>query len=161
MRLKLKVQTQRRHKNGAAIAIVAWVFHILKTEGRVGTAPGVQGVISFEGIFTAIVEMTVAQEKPQASERKVLLMVAGNSIGDEGQASAIKLPAPTPAIGAEAELDGSVDLGVGVGLVASLVPAPAFVCQATDCRSAPCPLSASGCARQRPVRRRRRFARQP
>jgi beta-glucosidase len=39
--LELQVQAQRRHQDGAAVAIVARMVHILKSERRVRAAPGV------------------------------------------------------------------------------------------------------------------------
>src|SRR5260370_1893418 len=98
---------------------------ILKPEGRVGAEPRVQCVVRFDDIFAAIVETAVPQDKPEAAKSEILLVVARDSVGHEGEAGAIEPSAPAHSTGPEAEQDGFVRLGVGVRLVAALVPAPA------------------------------------
>src|SRR5579859_3027464 len=98
---------------------------VLKAEGGIGAAPDVQGVIGFENIFTAVVEAAVAQKKADATEGQVLLMVARDAIGDEGEAGAIEFAVPALAAGAQADERGLVVLGVSEGFVAAFIPAPA------------------------------------
>src|SRR5260370_21818591 len=101
------------------------MVHKLKPEGRVGAAPRVQCVVRFDDIFAAIVETAVAQDNHEAAKSEILLVVARDSVGHEGEAGAIEPSAPAHSTGPEAEQDGFVDFGVGVRFVAALVPAPA------------------------------------
>src|SRR5258708_40021202 len=96
---KLQVQTQRRYQDGAAVAIVARMVHILKSDRRISAAPDVQCVIRFEDIFAAVIEAAVPQKKPEAGKGEGLLMVARDSDGDDGQAGTIEFPLPENAAG--------------------------------------------------------------
>src|SRR5260370_1565775 len=98
---------------------------ILKSKRRVGAATGVQRVVRFDDIFAAIIETAVPQDKPEAAKSEILLVVARDSVGHEGEAGAIEPSAPAHSTGPEAEQDGFVRLGVGVRFLAALVPAPA------------------------------------
>src|SRR5260370_14477483 len=98
---------------------------ILKPNGGISDAPGVQGVVGFDDIFAAVVEAAVAEKKAEASEGQILLVVARDSIGDERQAGAIDFAAPSFAAGAHAEQGGCVDFGIRRGFVARFLPAPA------------------------------------
>ncbi len=84
-----------------------------------------QCVVRFDDIFAAIVETAVPQDKPEAAKSEILLVVARDSVGHEGEAGAIEPSAPAHSTGPEAEQDGFVRLGVGVRFLAALVPAPA------------------------------------
>jgi hypothetical protein len=57
--LELEVQAQRRHQDGAAVAIVAGIDYVLKPEGSVSAAPDVQRVVRFDYILAAIIEAAI------------------------------------------------------------------------------------------------------
>src|SRR6476660_2312631 len=124
-RLKLEVESQRRHNHRAAIAVVAGVVDILETRGRINAAPNVQGVVHLYDIFAAIVETAITQQKSRAAEREIFLMIPRNAVGNKGDAGAIQCSSPSPTVCRYPDLRGLVHFGVGVRFVPTFVPAPA------------------------------------
>jgi hypothetical protein len=52
---------ERRHQNGAAIAVITWVNDMLQAWGQIDSAPHMRGVVSLKNIFAAVAEMTIPQ----------------------------------------------------------------------------------------------------
>src|ERR1700676_540290 len=88
------MQAEGWGKHGAAVAIVARVADVLRIDGSEKTAPHVQRVVTFQNILAPIIQVAVAEDKAEAAEGQVLLMVARNSIGNEGQARTVQLSFP-------------------------------------------------------------------
>jgi hypothetical protein len=58
--LEFHVGAEGADEDGAAVAVVTGVDNVLGAGGDVKAAPDVQRVISFENVFTAVVELAIA-----------------------------------------------------------------------------------------------------
>src|SRR5450432_4209084 len=83
------------------------------------------GVIGLLDRLAAIVEPSVAQQEAISAQCQILLVVAGNSVGDNDRAGAIKFSAPAAAGGSRTELHSAVHFRIGVRLVTTFIPSPA------------------------------------
>ncbi len=122
---EVDVHAHRFNQHRAAILVVAGVVDVLEIERVIDAAPGVQVVVALQNVFAGVVQFAVAEEKAEAAELQVVLMIFFDGVGDEGQAELVVGARPRAAGVVAAERDGLVDLGVGVGLVLAFVPADA------------------------------------
>src|SRR5882757_3495026 len=97
----------------------------LQVEGIVEAAPGVVVVVALEDVLAGVVQVAVAEQEALATELQIGLVIFGDGVGDDTQADLVVGARPGAAGVVAAELEGLVDLGVGVGLVLTLVPAEA------------------------------------
>ncbi len=100
---------------------------MLKIEQGEDAAPNLNGVVRFENILAAVIEAAVAKEKSVASEGEIFLVVAGNAVGNEGDARAIQFSLPAAGVERQAKRVGLIDFCVCVGFVAAFIPAPTAV----------------------------------
>src|SRR5580658_5278 len=63
-----------------AIAVIAGVVDMLHIQRIKQPAPGMPVVIALDDILAPIIQVAVAQQKPQSAELQVLLMVAFNGV---------------------------------------------------------------------------------
>ena len=83
---------ERGHKHRTAVAIVTRIGDALQTRSHIEAAPDVGCVIALNDIFAAIMQRTVTQQETQSSVCQVVLVIPGNSAGDQGHTRAV-LPA--------------------------------------------------------------------
>ncbi len=82
-------------------------------------------IVTFDDILATVFEVSVTEQKAQASVVEVVLVISLDGIGDEGEANLIDgaMPAGAGIIGAY--LKGLVHFGVGEGFMLALVPTEA------------------------------------
>src|SRR5438270_14068703 len=69
--------------------------------------------------------MSIAQEEPESSGRKIVLMILLNGVADECDTCPVLCTVPPRAVGGDALIEGLLDLGVGEGFGFAVVPAEA------------------------------------
>src|SRR5277367_4896128 len=122
--LKLNMQAQSRDEHRPAVAVVAGIIDMLQTERGINSAPGVQRVKRFDNVFPAVIQTAVSQKEAIATESEILLMDAGDSVGDKSKARAVPFAMPRFSVEADADFRRLVRFGVHVGLVLTFVPSP-------------------------------------
>ena len=102
------------------------MIDVLKSERRIKSAPHVHRVKHFDDVFSPVIQMAIAEQKSQAAQRQIFLVIARNAVGNKSEPGAIVpfCPQPFP-LRPGAEFDGVVDFGVRVGLMLAFVPSPA------------------------------------
>ena len=86
------MRPERRNYGRPAIPVISRIIDMLHAWRNVNPAPDVRGVIRLENIFAPVIQIPIAQQKTQASQPQLLLMVLANSIRDNRHASTV-LPA--------------------------------------------------------------------
>src|ERR1700722_10802935 len=84
-----------------------------------------QSVIGFLSGFAPVIETAIAQQKAVAAQRQIFLVISRNSVRNKNGPGAVEFSAPALSGRSSAQLHGAIYFGVGVGLMASFVPAPA------------------------------------
>src|SRR3974390_2570388 len=98
---------------------------MLHIDGVEETAPSMPVVVPFHDVFAPISEIAVSKQKTKPPIMQIVLMIALDRIGDHHQAGLVFIAMPPVSGVVAAGLNGLVHLGVGKGLVLSLVPAEA------------------------------------
>ena len=88
------MEADTRSEHGAAVAVVARIVDVLQVEPGGDSAPHVRVVVSLDNIFAAVVQPAVTEQKAQASEGQIFLMVGGNAIRNEYAAQLVLPPMP-------------------------------------------------------------------
>src|ERR1700683_190319 len=122
---KFQVQKDGGDQHRPAIAIVARVVDALEAHGRKHSAPSMEGVIGLDDIFAAVIQAAIAEQKSQATECQVFLVVAGDAVRDHGYTRAIEIATPARATCAQPKFKCLVIFRVGIGFVLTFVPTPA------------------------------------
>src|ERR1700688_3033318 len=84
-----------------------------------------QRIIGFLNGFAPVIETAIAQQKAVAAQRQIFLVISRNSVRNKNDPGAVEFSAPALSGGSSAQLHGAIYFGVGVGLMAAFVPAPA------------------------------------
>src|SRR5665213_1883904 len=118
------------HKYWAAVLVVARVVNELAVERVIQPTPRMNGVVALEDVLARVVQLAVSQQKAQAAQLQILLMIALNGVGDEGEAEFVVRTVwqAEEAIRKRivaAELDGLIDLGVCEAFMLAFIPAEA------------------------------------
>ena len=84
-----------------------------------------QGVVGFDDILAAVVEIAVAKNEAETAKVQIILVVAFDGVGDNRQSYFVggSMPACRDVVGTD--LYGLVHFSVGVGFVLSFVPTEA------------------------------------
>ena len=85
---------ERGHQHRAAVAIVAGIDDVLQAGREVDAAPDVDGVISLQNIFAAVVELAIAEEKAEAAIGQVGLVILLDGVRDKRESGAILFAMP-------------------------------------------------------------------
>src|ERR1700731_1809279 len=84
-----------------------------------------QSIIGFLNDLAPVIETAIAQQKAVAPQRQIFLVISRNSIRNKSYTRAVEFSTPALSGGSSAQLHGAIYFGVGVGLMAAFVPAPA------------------------------------
>ncbi len=84
-----------------------------------------ESVIGFLNGFAPVIETAIAQQKAVAAQRQIFLVISRNSVRNKNDPGAVEFSAPALSGCSNAQLHGAIYFGVGVGLTAAFVPAPA------------------------------------
>ena len=80
------MHANRLNERRTTIAVVTRMRDVLQVERIVDTAPRMQVVIALKDVLAAVVQVAVAEEKAQAAQPQVRLMIFFDGVGDEGNA---------------------------------------------------------------------------
>src|SRR5215475_529060 len=81
--LELQVNSGRGHERRPAIAVVAGIIDVLQIESSKQTPPDVGVVVRFLDIFSAVVQVSVAQQESLPSKPEVALVIRLDRVRDE------------------------------------------------------------------------------
>ena len=114
---------QRRDQRRAAVFVVAGVVDKLCVQRIINAAPSMKVVITLQDVLACIVQIAVAKQKAQATEAKVVLVIALDRVGYEGNADLVVRTRERAAEIVSTKSNRLIDLGVCVRFMLSLVPA--------------------------------------
>ena len=77
----MEAEAGRQH--WTAVAVVAGIVDVLNVEASEDSAPYMRVVVTLDDIFPAVVQRAVAEQKAQASEGQIFLMIGGNAVRNE------------------------------------------------------------------------------
>src|SRR5258708_4955441 len=83
-----------------------------------------QCVVGLNNTFAPVIQAPVAQKKTGSAQRKVLLVIARDSVRNKNQPRAVKFSAPSPAVATNSDWRRLVHSRVGKRLVLAIVPSP-------------------------------------
>jgi hypothetical protein len=116
------MRANRENLHRPAILVVAGMGDELCVERCKESTPVMRRVIAFENVLAGIVQPPVAEQEAESAEREVLLVVALDGVGDTGEADLVIGPRPAVAGEVRTQLEGLIDLRVGIAFVLALVP---------------------------------------
>src|SRR5260370_24128075 len=122
--LELQMQAQRRHDYRSAVPVISGIVNVLQAERRINPSPHVECVVGLDDIFTPVTQPPVAQQKAQATEREVLLMVSRDAVRIKYQTGAVEFSMPRLAVDAGADLHGLVHFRIRARFMPAFVPSP-------------------------------------
>src|SRR5216683_667247 len=122
--LELQMQAQRRHDYRSAVPVISGIVNVLQAKRRINTPPDMKRVITFDDVLAPVVQASFAQQKAQAAQREVLLMVPRDAVRIKYQTGAVEFPVPRLAVDAGAELHCLVHFRIRERFMPALVPSP-------------------------------------
>ena len=111
--LELQMQPRSRHPDWATDLVVAGIIDVLNIEGEEDASPDVCGVVAFPDGFPPVSQPSVSQKEPEPTQGQIFLVVAGDSVANEGGADLVVPAAPFRPAKIAAEGDCLVIFGVG------------------------------------------------
>jgi len=106
------VKAQAGHKDGTASLVIAGIIEVLQIDRGKKAAPHVRGVESLLDLLGTVSQAAIAQQKTEASERKIFLMRGNDSVCDKDEPGAVVVAMPSRSVKEAADLAGAVHLGV-------------------------------------------------
>ena len=91
---EVHVRPHRPDPRGTTVTVIAGVIDVLHIDRVEHAAPGMPVVIAFDNILPPVVEISIAQQESQSAQLQILLMIALDGIGDEGDCDLIHGPVP-------------------------------------------------------------------
>ena len=92
---------------------------------RIESAPKMGVVIPLQDILASVVQIPIAQQKPQPAVVQIILVVALDGVRNKGHAYLSLGLFQSMSVVVAAEQNGLPDLGIGEGLVLVFIPAEA------------------------------------
>src|ERR1700722_16621432 len=118
------MQAYGRNKHRSTIAVVTGIVDVLQANRGVKALPKMQSVIGFLNGFPPVIKTAIAQQKAISAQRQKFLVISRNAVRNKNDPGAVEFSAPALAGCSRAQLRGAVHFGVGVGLMATFIPAP-------------------------------------
>src|ERR1035438_170857 len=103
---EVHVCSDRPDPDGTAVAVVSRVNNVLDIDCVEQPAPRMPRVVALDDIFAAIVEFAVAEQKAEAPIFQIILMVALDGVGDNGEAYFVQRAMPAGSGVVSARKDG-------------------------------------------------------
>src|SRR5579872_969117 len=122
MRSEFYVGAESWNDDRSAVAVVSGIVDVLNIGRQIDSSPDMERVVGFQDIFSAVVEMTVAEQETEASRGKIVLVILLDGVGNERQARAVLLAMPPGAVGADSLIEGLINFRIGEGFGAAVVP---------------------------------------